>query len=59
MGKNIMNVLFSSDDKYAQHLGVAIYSLLEHNTAFNKITIYIVDNDISDINKQKLNKTAD
>ena len=25
-----MNVLYSSDDNYAQHMGVSIYSLLRH-----------------------------
>lgn len=29
-----MNVLYSSDDNYAQHMGVSIYSLLRHNAEF-------------------------
>lgn len=53
---NKLNVLFSSNDNYAQHLGVAIYSLLKTNTEFEKISIYIVENNISVINKEKLNE---
>lgn len=52
-----MNVLFSSDDNYAQHLGVAIRSLLNNN-AQNEINIYIVDNGISVKNKERLNTLA-
>ena len=49
-----LNVLFSSDDGYAQHLGAAMYSLLEHNSDFNKIQLFIVDNHISVANKARL-----
>lgn len=55
MKENEMNVLFSSDDNYAQHLGVAIFSLLMNNYSFKNINIYIVDNEITEINKEKLN----
>ena len=49
-----MNILFSSDNNYAQHLGVAIYSLLYHNKWCEHIVIYIIDNQIEPSNKQKL-----
>ncbi len=49
-----LNVLYSSDDNYAQHMGVSIYSLLNHNSDFETINIYIVDNGISDLNRNKL-----
>lgn len=49
-----MNVLFSSDDNYAQHLGVAMYSLLDKNREMEEISIYIVDNGITEDNRQKL-----
>ncbi len=51
---NQLNVLFSADDNYAQHLGAAMYSLLVTNKDFEKINIYIVDNEISKENKEKL-----
>lgn len=49
-----MNILFSSDNNYAQHLGVAIYSLLSNNKDVDRIRIFVVDNEISDLNKRKL-----
>ena len=51
-----MNILFSSDDNYARHLGVAIYSLLSHNTSIPQIRIYVIDNNISPDNIKKLNQ---
>ena len=49
-----MNVLYSSDDNYAQHLGVSIYSLLRHNAEFENIRLYVIDNGISPENRDKL-----
>lgn len=51
-----MNVLFSSDNNYARHLGVAIYSLLSHNTSIPLIRIYVIENNISLDNITKLNQ---
>ena len=53
-----MNILFSSDDNYARHLGVAINSLLSHNPDFPKFKIYVVDNNISSDNILKLNQVV-
>ena len=53
-----MNILFSSDNNYAQHLGVAIYSLLSHNQDAEAVHIYIVDNGISEDNVNRLNEMA-
>lgn len=49
-----MNVILSSDDNYARHLGVAIYSLLSNNTDVEKIHIYVIDNQIENASVQKL-----
>ena len=49
-----MNVLYSSDDNYAQHMRVSNYSLLRHNAEFENIRLYVIDNDISPANKDKL-----
>ncbi len=54
MDSKQLNVLLSSDDNYAQHLGATIYSLLEHNINFEAINIYVIDNDISGNSKEKL-----
>ncbi len=43
-----------SNDAYAQHLGVTLYSLLENCSCPDKIRINVVDMDISSINKKKL-----
>lgn len=47
-------VVYSSDDNYAQHTGVSIISLLDNNKHFDDIQIYIIDNEISKTNKDKL-----
>lgn len=49
-----MNVFFSVDNNYAQHLGVAIYSLLSNNGWADEICIYIIDNEISAENRGRL-----
>ncbi len=49
-----MNVILSSDDNYARHLGVAIYSLLSNNTDVERIHIFVIDNQIENDSLQKL-----
>lgn len=51
-----MNVFYSSDNNYAQHMGVSIWSLLENNRKFKAINIYIMENGISVQNKEKLSQ---
>lgn len=51
-----MNILYSSDDNYAQHMGVSIYSLLNCNRDFHRVRIYVVDNNISENNINNLYK---
>lgn len=58
MDRNELNILFSSDDNYAQHLGVAMRSVLENNRDFAVVRIYIIDNEISDLSREKLCRTA-
>ena len=47
-------VCFSSDDRYAQHLGVAIASILINKAPNDRLRFYILDGGISEKNKQKL-----
>lgn len=54
-----LNIIYSSDDNYCQHLGCSLYSLLDHNQEFTKINIFIVSNGISQENHHKLNVVAD
>ncbi len=49
-----MNILFSSDDNYARHLGVAIYSILLYNKDVEEICFYVVNNHIKTENLDKL-----
>lgn len=51
-----LNVVYSSDNNYAQHVGVSMVSLFENNTIFNNITVYLIENNISQDNKNKLNE---
>lgn len=59
MKTDILSVIYSSDNNYAQHMGVSIYSLLEHNQEFAKVQIYIIENQISKDNKEKLQKVIE
>lgn len=49
-----MNVLFSSDDNYARHMGVAMTSILQHNRDVDKIRFFVINNQISPSNIEKL-----
>ena len=49
-----MDVVYSSDENYAQHLAVSIVSLLENNKQEESITFYIFDNNITEASKTKI-----
>lgn len=49
-----MNVLYASDDYYVGILGISILSLLENNQKEEDIRVYIVDDDISEDNRLKI-----
>lgn len=57
--KNNLQIVFASDDGYAQHLGVSLLSLFESNKSFDRIDVYILDNGISHLNKENLKKIAE
>lgn len=51
----ILNVLFSSNDDFCPYLGVSLYSFLKHNyDEFEKINVFIFDDNIGNANKEKL-----
>lgn len=50
-----MNIVYACDDNFAEIMGVSILSLLEHN-ANDLVNIHILENRISQENKEKLNK---
>lgn len=47
-------VAYSSDDNYYRHLLVSMISLMENNQEFDNIKIYVLDNGISEKNKNNL-----
>lgn len=49
-----MNVVYASNDGYARHLGVSLYSLLEHNKEADKIHVSILSMGLSEENKNRL-----
>lgn len=53
-----MNIVYSSSDSYAEICGVSIVSLLENNKSVDDIDIYIIDNGITEDNKNKLELTV-
>lgn len=59
INNDTLNVVYSTDDNYAQHTGVSIISLLDNNRHFLNIEIYIIDNNISAENREKLVSIVD
>lgn len=53
-----MNVVYSSSDLYSEICGVSIVSLFENNKDVDEITVYIIDNNISKLNKSRLENTG-
>ena len=49
-----MNIVYSSSDSYSQIAGISILSLLDNNKDAEEINIYLIDNKISDENRQRL-----
>ncbi len=49
-----MNVMYASDDNYAEIMGVSILSLLDCNKEIDTISFYIIEDNISDNNKKRL-----
>ena len=49
-----MNFVYSSSDSYSEIAGISITSLLENNRDADDVTIYVIDNGISEQNRQNL-----
>lgn len=49
-----MNILYASDNNYAEIMGISILSLLENNKDTEDIQIYIINDHISDDNCKKI-----
>lgn len=53
-----MNIIYSSSDAYSELAGVSITSLFENNKNIDDISVYIIDNGISEKNKENFHKIA-
>ncbi len=49
-----INICFSSDNNYAQHLAVTLVSVLENKSPDDEIFVYVLDGGITDENKTKI-----
>jgi len=54
-----MNVIYASDNNYARHVGVAITSLFDHNRTMEEMTVYLIDDGISEENHRHLDDVAE
>lgn len=53
-----MYVIYSSDDNYARHVGIAITSLYDHNRNMEDLNVFLIDDDISPKNHAQLDAVA-
>ena len=49
-----MNIVYATDDNYAMITGISMISLFENNRQCDDLDIYILSDNISDLNKKKL-----
>lgn len=54
----VLNCAYSFMDNYAQHAGLSILSLFDNNKEADEINVYILDNQISEINRNRLESLA-
>ena len=53
-----MNIVYASNDGYARHLAVSMYSMFEHNADAGQITVYLLSAGMSEENQEKLERIA-
>ena len=51
-------VLYQANDYYAPYLGISLLSLLDHNKHIRTISIFIIDDGISEENRRKIEQEA-
>ena len=54
-----MNIIYSSDDNYARHVGISITSLYDHNQDAETVNVYLIDDGISEENHKNLDAVAE
>ena len=55
---NKINIVFASDNNYAQHTAVAMASVLVNTKVPKRIQFYLIDDEIQQENKEKITKTV-
>lgn len=55
---NKINIVFASDNNYAQHTAVAMASVLVNTKVPQRIQFYLIDDEIQQENKEKIIKTV-
>lgn len=55
----IAHVVYASDEKFSEIMGISIVSLFENSQEMEEIVVYILDNGISKSNKQCIEKIFD
>lgn len=51
-----LNIAYSSNNNYAKYLGISLLSLLKNNIEIKEIDIYIINDSISNENKDKISQ---
>lgn len=59
MNQKTYNIFFSANDWFSQHLCVCIFSLLDNIPNWKFISIYILNENISNTNKNKIKKSLE
>jgi desulfoferrodoxin len=54
-----MNIIYTCDDNFAWLMGISMISLFENNTGIKNLEVFLISDNISKENKQKLNDIAD
>lgn len=55
MNQDIAHIVYASDDRFAEILGVSLVSLYENSRDMDDIIVYVLDSGITKENKEKLN----
>ncbi len=59
MNPSIAHIVYASDDRFAEILGVSVVSLFENSKDMDDIVVYVLDGGITAENKEKLNSIAE
>ncbi len=58
MNSNIAHIVYASDDRFAEILGVSLVSLYENSKDMDDIVVFVLDSGIKDENKRKIESVA-